>query len=73
MRPLRFEWDHDKAASNLSKHGVSFEEAVTVFHWRPPFRTPTIRAASIGFSRSGMRRRAGSSSCATRSGGVVFA
>jgi uncharacterized protein len=28
---LKFEWDHKKAASNLSKHGVSFEEALTVF------------------------------------------
>ena len=28
---LEFEWDAAKAASNLSKHGVSFEEAVTVF------------------------------------------
>jgi uncharacterized protein len=26
-----FEWDDDKAASNLSKHGISFIEAVTVF------------------------------------------
>ncbi len=26
-----FEWDADKAASNLVKHGVSFEEAATVF------------------------------------------
>lgn len=26
-----FEWDSDKAASNLAKHGVSFEEAATVF------------------------------------------
>jgi hypothetical protein len=26
-----FEWDPAKAASNLKKHGVSFEEAVTVF------------------------------------------
>ncbi len=26
-----FEWDADKAASNLAKHGVSFEEAATVF------------------------------------------
>ena len=26
-----FEWDPRKAASNLSKHGVSFEEAMTVF------------------------------------------
>ena len=28
---MRFEWDRDKAASNLKKHGVSFDEAVTVF------------------------------------------
>ena len=26
-----FEWDPRKAASNLTKHGVSFVEAVTVF------------------------------------------
>lgn len=28
---LIFEWDADKAQSNQSKHGVSFEDAVTVF------------------------------------------
>jgi uncharacterized DUF497 family protein len=27
----QFEWDAAKAAANLKKHGVSFEEAVTVF------------------------------------------
>ncbi len=27
----RFEWDEKKAALNLRKHGVSFEEAATVF------------------------------------------
>ena len=26
---MEIEWDSDKAASNLKKHGVSFEEAVT--------------------------------------------
>jgi uncharacterized protein len=26
-----FEWDSDKAARNLQKHGVAFEEAETVF------------------------------------------
>ena len=26
-----FEWDEQKAAANLVKHGVSFEEAATVF------------------------------------------
>ena len=28
---LEFEWDPRKAASNLRKHGVSFEEAASVF------------------------------------------
>jgi len=28
---LEFEWDPSKAAANLRKHGVSFEEATTVF------------------------------------------
>ena len=28
---VRFEWDKAKADSNLAKHGVSFDEASTVF------------------------------------------
>ena len=28
---MEFEWDPDKAARNLNKHGVSFQEAGTVF------------------------------------------
>ena len=28
---FRFEWDSRKAAANISKHGVSFDEASTVF------------------------------------------
>jgi uncharacterized DUF497 family protein len=28
---LIFEWDRRKATGNLNKHGVSFEEAATVF------------------------------------------
>lgn len=31
MQALRFEWDNRKAAANLRKHGVSFEEARSVF------------------------------------------
>jgi len=31
MERLVFEWDPAKAAGNLRKHGVSFEEALTVF------------------------------------------
>ncbi|KAM3100825.1 BrnT family toxin [Phormidesmis sp. 146-35] len=28
---MEFEWDQSKAAANLKKHNVSFEEAKTVF------------------------------------------
>jgi uncharacterized DUF497 family protein len=28
---MEFEWDKEKAAANLAKHGVSFDEARTVF------------------------------------------
>ncbi len=31
MDEIRFTWDATKAAENLRKHGVSFEEASTVF------------------------------------------
>lgn len=29
---MQFEWNRDKAVNNLSKHGISFEEAKTVFN-----------------------------------------
>ncbi len=28
---MHFKWDPEKARTNLRKHGVSFEEAITVF------------------------------------------
>jgi uncharacterized protein len=28
---MRFDWDEGKAAANLAKHGISFNEAATVF------------------------------------------
>jgi uncharacterized DUF497 family protein len=31
MSALRFEWEERKAAANLKKHGVSFEEAKSAF------------------------------------------
>ena len=31
MAGIRFEWDERKSAANKRKHGVSFEEAATVF------------------------------------------
>ncbi|MCP4371775.1 MAG: BrnT family toxin, partial [Deltaproteobacteria bacterium] len=32
MRKLIFEWDDPKSIANKSKHGISFEEAQTVFY-----------------------------------------
>ncbi len=32
MNSLRIEWDSRKASSNLKKHGISFEEAKSVFY-----------------------------------------
>ncbi len=32
MKNLRFEWNKAKAEENLAKHGVSFDEACSVFH-----------------------------------------
>lgn len=31
MSALHFEWDDQKAAANVKKHGVSFDEAKSVF------------------------------------------
>jgi len=32
MRDIRFEWDEAKSRENKRKHGVSFEEAQSVFY-----------------------------------------
>ena len=32
MEELRFEWDDNKNTTNKTKHGVSFEEATSVFY-----------------------------------------
>ena len=32
MDGLEFQWDEQKEKANISKHGVSFEEARSVFH-----------------------------------------
>jgi uncharacterized DUF497 family protein len=47
---MRFEWDPSKAATNLAKHAVAFEEAVAVFY-DPLATTFTDPDHSIGESR----------------------
>jgi uncharacterized protein len=32
MKPLEFEWDDRKNLANQRKHGISFEEATSVFY-----------------------------------------
>ena len=45
-----FEWDPRKAAANLTKHGVGFDEAVTVFR-DPNGRIVTDPRHSVGEER----------------------
>ena len=54
---LTFEWDPQKSKSNLEKHGVSFEEASTVFRDPlsltiddPLHSTGEVRMVQIGIS-----------------------
>jgi uncharacterized DUF497 family protein len=53
-----FRWDESKAAANQREHGVSFEEAATVFDdplfvLRDASRNDEQRDAVIGFSSAG--------------------
>ena len=32
MDGIKFDWDESKASLNKKKHGISFEEAVTIFY-----------------------------------------
>lgn len=47
---MKFEWDPRKAALNLAKHGVSFEEATTAFR-DPLSATAPDPDHSVGESR----------------------
>ena len=57
---MEFEWDAGKAASNLSKHGVSFAEAMTVLSDAlevmisdPVHSDAELRFVSMGLSEVG--------------------
>jgi len=54
---VKFEWDPKKAANNLKKHGVSFEDASSVFGDRlagtipdPTHSTSEARFVTIGMT-----------------------
>ena len=57
---MTFEWDEAKAAANLVKHGVSFDEAKTVFtdplfvdFYDPEHSVEEHRYITIGESKQG--------------------
>ncbi len=57
---MRFEWDADKAAANVRKHRVSFEEAVTAFYdplaatfSDPDHSDDESRLITVGYSTRG--------------------
>lgn len=57
---MQFEWDPRKATANLKKHGVSFEEAITVFYDRlaatfddSDHSSSEFRFLTIGYSAHG--------------------
>jgi uncharacterized protein len=57
---MQFEWDPRKGATNLRKHGVSFEEASTVFEDDlsltgddPDHSAGEARSVTFGLSHSG--------------------
>ncbi|HMB35390.1 MAG TPA: BrnT family toxin, partial [Methylomirabilota bacterium] len=43
---MQFEWDQTKAAANLQKHGVSFQEARSVFG--DPLATSVLDTEHVG-------------------------
>jgi uncharacterized protein len=57
---MQFEWDRDKEKRNIKKHGISFDEAVTVFYDPlsatfddPDHSIGERRFITIGFSSHG--------------------
>jgi uncharacterized DUF497 family protein len=57
---MKFEWDSNKAISNIQKHGVSFEEAVTALNdtmsatgFDPDHSINEKRYITFGLSREG--------------------
>ncbi len=57
---MEFEWDSDKAIANVAKHGVSFQEAATVFgdplamtYYDPDHSVDEDRFLTFGLSNLG--------------------
>lgn len=57
---IKFEWDENKNRENLKKHGITFEEAATIFlgphlevYYDPEHSEYEMRYIAIGFSERG--------------------
>ena len=56
LHDIRFEWDSNKAESNLRKHGIAFESACEVFFdpflrmLEPEIHSGQIREAIVGMT-----------------------
>jgi uncharacterized DUF497 family protein len=57
---MKFEWNSQKADSNLKKHGVSFQEAASVFgdahsitYYDPDHSAREHRFITVGMSQAG--------------------
>ncbi|MBE0672993.1 MAG: BrnT family toxin [Anaerolineales bacterium] len=58
-KPLKFNWDAEKAEKNIEKHGVSFDEVVVIFKDRhalyfddPQHSQKEIRETIVGWSNA---------------------
>ena len=58
-KPLKFNWDAEKAVKNKEKHGVSFDEVVVIFKDRcalyfddPQHSQKEIRETIVGWSNA---------------------
>ena len=70
---MEFEWDEAKSKANEKKHGVTFDEAKSVFYDDSSllFDIRTTRATRAGSCSSPRVRRAASSSSFTATGRVT--
>lgn len=50
---MEFEWDDEKAASNLRKHGVAFEDAMAVFDDERAITDPATSVVEMRLKTTG--------------------
>jgi uncharacterized protein len=51
---MRFEWDENKRAANLSKHGLDLMTGAELFDGRPVLTYPSARASELRFVTVGL-------------------